>query len=40
MISLFAEVFPSFPLAHDISKNACGTELGQIIVSAAPKCRL
>jgi len=40
-ISLFAEVFPEFPV-QPVSTNACGTELGQFIVNTgyALKARL
>ena len=34
MLSLFAEVWPDYP-QYAVESNACGTALGQAVVSAA-----
>jgi hypothetical protein len=34
MLSLFAEVWPTYP-QHAVETNACGTVLGQAVVTAA-----
>ena len=38
MISLFAEVWPEFPISA-VETNASGTQLGQCVVAAASSAR-